>query len=320
MPTLRDIAAATGLGQATVSRALAEHPAVAVATRERVRRMAWRLGWRPDPALQALARYRWPGGRSAPPLTIIHLVDRYTAANREKVAAVRERASALGYRLQQRLDWRPGLRAAGVLVDCHLPCDPPLPWDELAVVNVGEGGLSGPCHRVGTDWRHGIDLIREGIPPGTRVGCVAFRYEGEGLRRAVLAEFLLLRAELQVEDIPILEITSPRSAAFLAWLRTHKPEAVVAAHGCVADWLRHSGWPATLHLIGLGGGDGLDLRLANRLVHALELLHSRILTGERGRPAQPLHLLVQGIRTSRGPSGDAAGGLPCRSNGYGSRR
>ncbi|MEX0158653.1 MULTISPECIES: LacI family DNA-binding transcriptional regulator [unclassified Microbacterium] len=52
--TLKDVSKAAGVGMATVSRALADHPDVSVATRDRVRAIAQQLGYRPSVAARAL--------------------------------------------------------------------------------------------------------------------------------------------------------------------------------------------------------------------------------------------------------------------------
>lgn len=52
--TLTDISREAGVGAATVSRALGDHPDVSAATRERVREVAQRLGYRPSVTARAL--------------------------------------------------------------------------------------------------------------------------------------------------------------------------------------------------------------------------------------------------------------------------
>lgn len=305
MPTLRDIAAAARVSPATASRALGGHPAVAPATRARVRRAAQRLGWRPDPALRALARYRWPGGRRAAPATVVLLCDRWTATNRAKVAAARERAAALGWRLQVRTDWDPRLRAAGIIVDRIDPCRAALPWERCAVVAVGEGGVDGPCDRVGTDWRQAFALARARLP-GARLGCAVFSFAGGALARAVHAEALLLAAE--GGGPPPLRIDGERDApALAAWLRRHRPDAVICADSTVPRLLRAAGVRAVRldAAARLDPAPGVDLRLEARIVHALDLLHARVLAGETGRPAHPVTVLVPGRWTGASAAGTA---------------
>ncbi|NKF31298.1 LacI family transcriptional regulator, partial [Pseudomonas sp. BGM005] len=52
--TLADVSKAAGVGMATVSRALGDHPDVSEATRQRVRGIAAELGYRPSVAARAL--------------------------------------------------------------------------------------------------------------------------------------------------------------------------------------------------------------------------------------------------------------------------
>lgn len=54
--TLTDVSRAAGVGIATVSRAMGDHPDVSEATRERIRTVAQQLGYRPSVAARALRR------------------------------------------------------------------------------------------------------------------------------------------------------------------------------------------------------------------------------------------------------------------------
>jgi DNA-binding LacI/PurR family transcriptional regulator len=54
-PTVNDVAAAAGVSKAAVSRVINDAPGVAPETREHVRRVIERLGYRPDPTARALA-------------------------------------------------------------------------------------------------------------------------------------------------------------------------------------------------------------------------------------------------------------------------
>src|SRR5882724_6608619 len=56
-PTLRSIAREVGVSHATVSMALRNHPLISAKTRQRVRRVADRLGYRPDPEVAKLMHH-----------------------------------------------------------------------------------------------------------------------------------------------------------------------------------------------------------------------------------------------------------------------
>ncbi len=56
--TVRQIAEAAGIHYTTVARALRNHPKLAVATRERIQKLAKEMGYTPDPMVSALSAYR----------------------------------------------------------------------------------------------------------------------------------------------------------------------------------------------------------------------------------------------------------------------
>ena len=291
MPTLRDIARAAGVAPATASRALSGHRAVADATRAAVQAAALRLGWQPDPLLGALARRRWGQTRQQHAVAVL-LQDRWTSRNQAKTVAAVTHAGALGWRLEPRLTWDARQVADGVIIDCHEPCTPDLPWERLAVVNVGEGGLDGPCHRVGSDWRDACDLVRAHLPPRVRVGGVVYPFAGSGLRRALHAELLLLAAERGRWGLPpLLHDGSNDGACLCTWVQRHRPQVVVCADNDTPGRLRLLGIPC----LRIGARPGVDLRLPERLCAAVDLLHSLLLRCERGRPTHPLQVLVPGM-------------------------
>jgi LacI family transcriptional regulator len=57
-PTIRDIAKLAGVSHVTVSRALRSNPRISQATRDRIKKIANEIGYRPDPILSALMTYR----------------------------------------------------------------------------------------------------------------------------------------------------------------------------------------------------------------------------------------------------------------------
>lgn len=113
-PTLKDLAAATGVSISTVSRALANHPAISQATTKKVKDAAEELGYRPNAQARALR-----GSRSdAIGVVIPNLADPYFAliaaaieaeAEREGIAAIMTTCSESPERLAKALDaltWR----------------------------------------------------------------------------------------------------------------------------------------------------------------------------------------------------------------------
>ena len=72
--TLQDIANQCGLNKSTVSRALAKHPKISVATQKRVESIAHQLGYQRDPVLAKVASFRWKHRRAGEGshLAVIH--------------------------------------------------------------------------------------------------------------------------------------------------------------------------------------------------------------------------------------------------------
>jgi LacI family transcriptional regulator len=113
---MSDVAARAGVHVTTVSLALRNHPRLPEATRERIRRIAGRLGYRPDPMLRALIAYRAAArsGRSMP--TLAYLTNwatrfgwRQVTAHPEFHAGAQQMAEELGYRLEHFWVREPGL-------------------------------------------------------------------------------------------------------------------------------------------------------------------------------------------------------------------
>lgn len=95
-----DIARAAKVDKSTVSLALSGHPRIPEATRARVRAVAERLGYVPDPALASLAAQRWQGRRDHKGLVLAFVCDDIRAAEPELkayLAGVRRQAQLLGY-------------------------------------------------------------------------------------------------------------------------------------------------------------------------------------------------------------------------------
>src|SRR5690606_8011398 len=105
--TLKDVARDAGVHVTTVSLALRNSPQLPSATRERIRAIAVRLGYRPDPHLAALCVYRQtlrPPGFQA---TLAWVTNHSTQDGWQRVsqffeyyAGARERANQLGYALE----------------------------------------------------------------------------------------------------------------------------------------------------------------------------------------------------------------------------
>jgi DNA-binding LacI/PurR family transcriptional regulator len=329
---LRAVARLAGVSVATASRVLNGHPHVGQLSAAAVRRAVERLGYRSDPMLRALGRYRWPAGRRSPTPALALLLDRWTARSQGHVAALRQRAKGLGYRLEA-VQLRPDTDLAGLatrledcgvgglIVDIHgdaIALD--LPWERFAAVIVGEGLPDLALPRVSTDWsRVAADAVARLRARGCRrIGIIVRSYPGRGLRDELLgAAHGALALAGPVPDGSVL-LTSTELAvsdgAVAAWFAARRPDGVIGDTPAQLRQLRAAGAiiPASCAFLSLlRAGERIDrlgiagyrIDLEQRVQRAVDLLHARLLHGERGLEREPARLLLMEARVEGGSMG-----------------
>ncbi|MFM8715745.1 MAG: LacI family DNA-binding transcriptional regulator [Spartobacteria bacterium] len=173
--TLNDIARAAGVSVSCVSLALRDSPEIGASTRARLREVAARLGYRPDPALAALAAYRSRRRPAAFRSVIAYIGDAARPARSDNIRrAVLERAPQLGYRIDSftmgspAADWPALLRACrsrgirGIFLGPRLRFDEPFPEVEeardFAFITIGYSARLDGIHRVSTN--QFLDMVR----------------------------------------------------------------------------------------------------------------------------------------------------------------
>src|SRR6185295_13939113 len=118
--TMKTIAAQAGVTQATVSMCLANNPRIPAVTRTRVRAIAERLGYRPNPYISALMRVRRQGRTSndRPVLALVNGLESEDGWKKTISLTVRqmrdgamERAAVRGYRAEEFWLHRDGMSA-----------------------------------------------------------------------------------------------------------------------------------------------------------------------------------------------------------------
>jgi LacI family transcriptional regulator len=123
--TLADVARKADVHVTTVSLALRNHPRLPQATRERIQKIAERMGYRPDPILQALVAYRGKTMERRNPPTLAYVTNWNTRLGWQKVTAHPQfyagalaKAKELGFSLDHFWMGEPGLthtRLSGIL-------------------------------------------------------------------------------------------------------------------------------------------------------------------------------------------------------------
>ncbi|AHF91213.1 LacI family transcriptional regulator [Opitutaceae bacterium TAV5] len=193
-PTMQMIADQAGVSLMTVSRALKNNPRLSLATRERIRKIATGLGYRPNPLVSALmAQIRHARAPKVWPTIAFltaHPDEVYTRAhtyNARIHAGAAERAVMLGYRLERFSLAEPGMTGArmrGMLLARGIPgvILPPLPdpipdigfdWSPFACATVGYSYTTPALHRAANDQ---FNTIRTAVHRLTGLG-----YERIGL-------------------------------------------------------------------------------------------------------------------------------------------
>ncbi|MDA3874180.1 MAG: LacI family DNA-binding transcriptional regulator, partial [Kiritimatiellae bacterium] len=159
--TLKDIADVVGVSHSTVSRALRDHPRISRKTRVRIQTLAKEMGYRPDPALTALAAYRSEnsprsGYGKIAILTHSDVRDRKNDHLIEHIDGIHTRADEVGFesevfRLEpdekQQRQLRKTLFNRGIrgLIVLPMPWQPThFEWGSFAIVGIGENAV--PLH------------------------------------------------------------------------------------------------------------------------------------------------------------------------------
>jgi DNA-binding LacI/PurR family transcriptional regulator len=328
--TMKQIAAQSGVTQATVSLCLANHPRIPEPTRLRVQAVALKMGYRVNPYVAALMRSRRQG-RPLPDRPVLAIVCAYDTPHgwrdsashtvRQIHAGAMAQAAVRGY--QGRDVWlhQDGMSSErfseilhvrgiqGVLLGPPLEGGPlpDLRWDYFSVVRIGVPKPVPPLPSVCHDnYFASMTAVHECHRLGyRRPGLVLLRAQNLRLQRRWEAGFLAALRDLPdtASLAPLLLDDWSNLATFCAWLRTKKPDVIITSRH--AEIARHL---ATLKLkvpgdLGLASltCEEADGRISGiyengRLIgaNAIDLLVSRVEHNTYGLPAQATTLMVEG--------------------------
>ncbi len=259
--TLRTIAADMGLSPQAISMALRDHQDIAAATRERVKARARELGYRPDPGLRALADYRTRHRAVSSRWNRVALVHnwlsestaRASAFHRDWLRHIQRATKARGiettvHGLGSRCEKAPAifrrLHHRGItgvfLAPPELTPDEPkveIPHGLFQVVTFGPGHLYQDHHAVQFDFYENLRLAwRTLVAHGRRrIGLVYHKRQGWRTGHAWLAAYHVEKtlAGHRPEELPPLELGAEgvpeERAAYLAWVKRHRFDAVISS-------------------------------------------------------------------------------------------
>lgn len=253
--TLKDIARSAKLSVAAVSMALRNHESLPAATIDRVKKIADELGYRPDPALSALAahRCRLQPNRN---VSVIALVSNWSTRDgwlnssgaKELFDNASARASNLGFDLQHFWAREHGgfsqrladvLNARGIRSVILAPAEAgarrsDMSWDAFTVVSLEPPPLDVVMPHVGINHFANVsrcwhELTDRGL---SRVGLITRedQYEAAEGQSIAAHAFSQSRTSSPFDQVPNLTLGRGNEAAQIsAWIEQHRPEAVI---GC----------------------------------------------------------------------------------------
>lgn len=328
-PTLRSIATLLGVTPATVSLALRDSPDISHETRERVKRTAESLGYRPDPEIGKLMHRlrvtRTPTYRS----TLYGLTD--LPADEPRIARLlqgaRSRATELGFdvaiepvpsapasaeKLGRCLSHRgvEGLlllpfRSPDLLA--HLAAD----WSQFAVVATSRQPIEPDFDRVVAHWYWSVLRILEALAARgfRRIG---FVFSAEFDRRINHKLSAAIAHRDAVPDLrslalfsyaDLVSLTNIHGETIEAWFMRETPEAIIVDHDSLAAPLRDRlprSAPSAVTFATLDRSPdsalaGVTERWCEIGALAVSLLSQKVLTGQKGTPAIPTVTMVKGV-------------------------
>ncbi|MCR6630367.1 MAG: LacI family DNA-binding transcriptional regulator [Magnetospirillum sp.] len=266
--TLRDIAIKFGCSRSTVSLAMSDHPRIRPEVRRRIRELAEKMGYRPDPTLTMLASNRFAAQTPAYRATLAYLVDTREAVpsrlylQRRYLGPAKRRAELRGYQLSEfdLADYPSGQIASNVLYNRGVQgliipqmarsAEPMLRasgWNRFTAVSCMLGWVSTPFHVIRKDIFNDMRLLwREAVARGyKRIGGALFQHdpiaEDDYARYgASIAEQRQLIPESQ--RLPFLLCGPEDKEAFLEWVRRVEPDAIISFIETPREWLKSVGY------------------------------------------------------------------------------
>jgi LacI family transcriptional regulator len=265
--TLREIAAKAGVSTMAVSLALRDSGQVSTATRQRLKSLADKMGYRPDPALSALMSYRHERQTVRDYSTLAFITHfstsdgwRREVYTREYFAGAVERANKLGYRVEafwlgaSRLSSKRAaqiLESRGIkgLLVAPVPAargEISLPWERFCGVSLCRNLASPDLNVVDHNHYQSMSIAcREVRRRGyLRIGYAVTKYSEEIAGRLWLATLLMEQSRAGSEERHIAPLVTDDwcKEVFHRWLQTAGPDVVISPHIAAYRWLTELGY------------------------------------------------------------------------------
>ncbi|BCU79696.1 LacI family DNA-binding transcriptional regulator [Luteolibacter sp. LG18] len=253
--TVRDIAKELGVSHVTVSLALRGRGRISEALRERIREVAERMGYKPDPMLAALASYSRRGNGPKPISSVIAWLNGWR--DPAELRTFKEfdlywkgafaAAEKFGFRLEE-FQFGGGLSAMrlhqilstrgikGIVLPPHRthPDWKDFPWSEYSVIRFGRSLVSPRTHLVTADQVANTMLAFEKMRERgyKRIGFVTdesnFKLRGHLFEGGYLTAQRFVEAK---DRLPVFVLNdhaeAHRGEALRAWFDKRKPDAII---------------------------------------------------------------------------------------------
>lgn len=336
--TLADVAQKAGVHVTTVSLALRDHPRLPEATRQRIRRLADRLGYRPDPMLRALVAYRSKSALRTNPPTIAYVTNWNTrwgwksvTAHPQFHAGALSAADALGFRLEHFWVREPGLShdrlsqiltnrgINGLIIASHVrEIDVALhfDWARFSAVKIDYFPHQPQLHNVTNDQLQVIRLaMRQVMAKGyRRIGFVMDAGWDITVDNLWQAGFLWEQQKLEERE-RIAPLLLPSAEPFAEWYRRSRPEVIISKAEFVQPELDRLGLriPHDVAFVDIfledpsGANAGVRQNHARVGSLALEILAGQLQHSRFGVPEIPTTTFVEGTWFDGDSCPDATG-------------
>ncbi len=330
MPTTREIAAACGCNQSTVSHALRGNPRIPDSTRKRILAVAEGLGWKPNPFASVymahLRSTRSPSHQAGIGFLIANaksgrIADQPIHLQRHYHGAC-ARAEELGYSLEAIWLHEPHLTArrltsvlrnrnivalvvAGIVHPSEILHE--LDWSQFAAVSIGFSLPEPALHRVAVHTLHGFDqVLRKVMNLGyRRLAAVVSLFYDERVNHGLLYPTYYAQHRWAAEgSIRTYLFPMPEEKEIPGiqdWLRQHMPDVVVGEN-IVWQAIQEMGWrvPQDVAFVNVDAAPefpdigGFNQRHELHGSVAVDMVVGQLLRNQRGIPEVPRSTLIEG--------------------------
>lgn len=323
---MTEIAAAMGVSKATVSLALRNDPRVAKETREKARKIAEKMGYQPNPLIQALmAQRRAPKARAhAPTIGVLYTGNKNTnywfidAVMKSYAEGVRARCAELGFatdeiqmdqegvttaRLQKLLLAR-GIRGLFLVPATTVGTPPQLDWSHFACSTLGYTWQGIPVHRSTAHQFANLQLAFKTLRQKgyERIGLVLSEWMDVRIEYQWSGAYLAAQAQLPSDQrLAIYSDSTYEQSGLQTWLEANKPDAILFHELNFIKSLelvikRKTKRPMLADL-GVAPGSrfcGIDPNRQAVANAAIDLLTAQLYRNEYGLPTYPKTVCIEG--------------------------